>query len=290
MATAATEIGTHTVERDVVPPGPYRLPGSGRDGVLVRREGALVRAVSPEGETALVRAWVAGGRVRLRAEAATRATALRAIERMRFALGTDHDLSAFHRGFRRDPLVGPVIGQRPWLRPRRRPEPFEALAWAVSEQLIDAPRAIAIQRSIVRRLGASTGDGAYRLPPTAARLAAAAPAELSACGLAPKRSVALIRAAREVASGRADLSQHERSWQRLLAIPDIGSWTVEMLAFEGQGRDDILPALDLAYVKLVGRIAHGGRRATEAEVRAFFAPYQEYAGLAGIYALGRRYL
>jgi 3-methyladenine DNA glycosylase/8-oxoguanine DNA glycosylase len=290
MAVAATEIGTHTVERDVVPPGPYRLPGAGRDGVLVRREGALVRAVSHEGETALVRAWVAGGRVRLRAEAPTRATALRAIERMRFALGTDHDLSAFHRGFRRDPLVGPVIRQRPWLRPRRRPEPFEALAWAVSEQLIDSPRAFAIQRSIVRRLGASTGDGAHRLPPTAARLAVAAPAELGACGLAPKRSVALIRAAREVASGRADLSQHERSWRRLLAIPDIGSWTIEMLAFEGQGRDDMLPALDLAYVKLVGRIAHGGRRATEEEVRAFFAPYQEYAALAGIYALGRRYL
>ena len=54
-----------------------------------------------------------------------------------------------------------------------------------------------------------------------------------------------------------------------------------MLAFEGQGRDDQLPALDLDYVKLVGRLAGLGRRATEDEVRAFFAPYEEYAGLAG---------
>ena len=46
---------------------------------------------------------------------------------MRFALGTDHDLSEFHLRFRRDPLVGPVIRAKPWLRPRRRPEPFEAL-------------------------------------------------------------------------------------------------------------------------------------------------------------------
>ena len=60
--------------------------------------------------------------------------------------------------------------------------------------------------------------------------------------------------------------------------------------FEGQGRDDQVAALDLAYVVLVGRLAHGGRRATEEEVRAFFAHYEEYAGLAGIYALGRRYL
>jgi 3-methyladenine DNA glycosylase/8-oxoguanine DNA glycosylase len=279
-----------TVERDVVPPGPYRLPGAGRDGVLQRREGALVRAVEAEGETALVRAWPAGGCVRFRAEAPTRAAAAAAIERMRFALGTDHDLRAFHRRFRRDPLVGPVIRRRPWLRPRRRPEPFEALAWAVCEQLIESRRAAGIQRSIVRRLGGRSACGRYRLPPSAARLVAAAPAELDACGLAPKRSIALIKAAREVASGRADLSRHESSWKRLLAIPNIGSWTVEMLAFEGQGRDDKIPALDLAYVLLVGRLAHGGRRATEEEVRAFFEPYEEYAALAGIYALGRRYL
>ena len=281
---------THTVECDVVPVCPYRLPGGGRDGVLQRREGALMRAVEAEGETAVVRAWVAGGAVRFRAEAPTHDSAAAAIERMRFALGTDHDLRAFHRRFVRDPLVGPVIRRRPWLRPRRRPEPFEALAWAVCEQLIDSRRASGIERSIVRRLGARTACGAYRLPPTATRLAAAAPAELDACGLAPKRSIALRRAAREVASGRADLREHESSWRRLLAIPNIGNWTIEMLAFEGQGRDDKIPALDLAYVKLVGRLAHGGRRATEEEVRAYFAPYEEYAALAGIYALGRRYL
>jgi 3-methyladenine DNA glycosylase/8-oxoguanine DNA glycosylase len=128
------------------------------------------------------------------------------------------------------------------------------------------------------------------MPPSAERLAGCAPAELDACGLAPKRSIALVRAAREVASGRADLSRHEPSWRRLTAIPNIGNWTIEMLAFEGQGRDDMLPALDLAYVKLVGQLAGLGRRATEDEVREFFAPYDEHAALAGIYALHRRYL
>jgi 3-methyladenine DNA glycosylase/8-oxoguanine DNA glycosylase len=125
-------------------------------------------------------------------------------------------------------------------------------------------------------------------PPTARWLAARAPTELDACGLAPKRSVALVRAAREVAAGRADLAVHEPAWRRLRAIPNIGSWTVEMLAFEGQGRDDQLPALDLKYLRLVGRLGGLGRAATEDEVRAFFAPYEEYAGLAGMYALQRR--
>jgi 3-methyladenine DNA glycosylase/8-oxoguanine DNA glycosylase len=207
---------------------------------------------------------------------------------MRFALGTDHDLADFHRRFVRDELIGPVIRRRPWVRPRRRPEPFEALAWAVCEQLIESRRAAGIQRAIVRRLGSTWGG--LRTPPPAERLAASAPAELDACGLAPKRSIALVRAAREVASGRADLGHHEPSWRRLLRIPNIGHWTIEMLAFEGQGRDDMLPALDLKYVKLVGALAGLGRRATEDEVRAFFAPYEEHAALAGIYALQRRYV
>jgi DNA-3-methyladenine glycosylase II len=251
--------------------------------VLVSRGSALVRVVYAEGEAAVVRAWVAGGRVRMSAEGPSREVALAALERMRFALGTDHDLSEFHRRFARDELIGPVIRRQPWLRPRRRPEPFEALAWAVCEQLIESRRAAAIERSIVRRLGLARGE--LRTPPPAERLAACAPAELDACGLAPKRSIALVKAAREVASGRADLGRHEPSWRRLLRIPNIGNWTIEMLAFEGQGRDDMLPALDLKYVKLVGVLAGLGRRASEDEVRAFFAPYEEHAALAGIYAL-----
>ena len=243
-----------------------------------------------EGEAAVVRAWGGAAGVRFRAESRTRAGALAAIDRMRFALGTDHDLSGFQRRFKWDPLVGPVIRRRPWLRPRRRPAPFEALAWAICEQLIDSRRAAGIERRIVRRLGARSDCGELVSPPSAERLAGCAPYELDACGLAPKRSIALIKAAREVASGRADLSEHEPAWRRLLAIPNIGSWTIEMLAFEGQGRDDMLPALDVAYLKLVGRLAGLGRRATEDEVRGFFAPYEEHAALAGIYALHRHYI
>jgi 3-methyladenine DNA glycosylase/8-oxoguanine DNA glycosylase len=241
-------------------------------------------------EQVLVHAWRSGAGVRFRAEGPTRDAAATAIERMRFALGTDHDLSEFHSRFRRDALIGPAVRARPWVRPRRRPEPFEALAWAVCEQLVDSRRALAIQRAIVRRHGRRSACGTLVAPPSAAWLAGRSPAELDACGLAPKRSIALVRAAREVASGRVDLDRHELSWRRLRAIPNIGSWTIEMLAFEGQGRDDVIPALDLDYLELVGRLAGLGRRATEDEVRAFFAPYEEWKGLAAFYALQDRYL
>jgi 3-methyladenine DNA glycosylase/8-oxoguanine DNA glycosylase len=257
--------------------------------VLVRRGEALARVMWVGDEEVLVHAWRNGGAVRFRGQAPTRDAVAEGIERMRFALCTDHDISEFHSRFRRDPLIGAVVRSRPWVRPRRRPEPFEALAWAVCEQLIESRRAARIQRSIVRRHGRRSACGALVAPPSADWLAGRSPAELDACGLAPKRSIALIRAAREVASGRADLGRHEPTWRRLLTIPNIGRWTVDMLAFEGQGRDDVVPALDLAYVKLVGRLAGLGRRATEEEVRAFFVPYEEWAGLAAIYALQGRY-
>ncbi len=258
--------------------------------MLVRRGDALARVLWVEDAEVVVHAWRSGAGVRFRAEGPTRDAAATAIERMRFALGTDHDLSEFHSRFRRDALIGPAVRARPWVRPRRRPEPFEALAWAVCEQLVESRRAAAIHRAIVRRHGRRSACGTLVAPPSAAWLAGRSPAELDACGLAPKRSIALVRAAREVASGRVDLDRHEPSWRRLLAIPNIGSWTIDMLAFEGQGRDDMIPALDLDYIKLVGRLAGLGRRATEDEVREFFAPYGEWTGLAAFYALQSRYL
>jgi 3-methyladenine DNA glycosylase/8-oxoguanine DNA glycosylase len=126
--------------------------------------------------------------------------------------------------------------------------------------------------------------------PTAQALASQAPALLASFDLSESRSVTLVRAAREVASGRVDLEHpdHERGWRRLGKIRGIGSWTLQKLALTGQGRLDQLPAGDLAYLKLVGRLRSGGdprARATEEEVMELFTPYAPWAGLAGLHAL-----
>jgi 3-methyladenine DNA glycosylase/8-oxoguanine DNA glycosylase len=214
-----------------------------------------------------------------------------AVRRMRLALGVDDDLRPFYERFRSDPVIGRSVRARPYLRVIRRPEPFEALAWAICEQLIEFERAVAIQRRIVARLGRRCATTGLRDLPAAATLAGTAPAVLQSLDLSAGRAIALRRAAREVSAGRADLSDpdHERGWRRLRAIPGIGSWTIEMLALYGQGRYDQLPAGDLGYLRVVGRIATGNprARATEDEVRAFFAPYEGWAGLAGTHLLGK---
>lgn len=255
----------------------------------------MERLLHRDGEPVRVRvAQTARDRVLLGALSASEEVASYGIERMRFALGLDDDLAGFYREFERDPLIGRSIKRRPWLRTMRRPEPFEALAWAICEQLIEFERAAAIQRRIVARLGPRwAGDGherALRDVPSAQTIADTAPALLESFDLSGSRARLLVRVAREVSSGRLDLHDpdRERGWLRLRAMPGIGPWTVEMLALHGQARHDQLPAGDLSFVKWVGRRVSGGdphARASEEEVREFFAPYGRWAGLAAVHAL-----
>jgi 3-methyladenine DNA glycosylase/8-oxoguanine DNA glycosylase len=285
-ARGQSSAGAEVVELDVVPVGYYRMPGAGRDGVLRRRGRALVRAIHYEDECAVVAAWPTDGEVRIRAQAPSRQAASYAVERMRFALGVDHDLSPFHRQFRRDRLLGPIVRRMPWLRPRRVADPFQALVWAITEQLIETEHAWEIQRRLTWRYGRRSACGTLVDAPSARTLAGRSQPELQACRLSAGRSRALIRAAREVAAGRVDLEvEHEPAWRRLIRINEIGPWTLQKLAVHGQGRDDRLPAGDLAYLKLVGRLAGHGRRATVEEVHDFFAPYEPYQALAGLYLL-----
>jgi 3-methyladenine DNA glycosylase/8-oxoguanine DNA glycosylase len=208
---------------------------------------------------------------------------------MRIALGVDQDLRAFHERFRFDPLIGRAIRANPALRAPGRPDPFEALVWAICEQLIEFERAAGIQRRLVARLGRRCRVTGLRDAPTAEVLARQAPALLSSFDLSPGRAAVVVRAAREVAAGRVDLHDpdHERGWRRLHAIRGIGNWTVQMMALTGQGRLDQLPAADVGFLKLVGRLRTGNpyARATEAEVVEQFARYEQWAGLAGVYAL-----
>ena len=294
-------------EVEVRPPSPFRLPGySSEDRVMRVRNGVLSRFMQVEQSPVLVRAWEPGrGRVVFRAEpldpeavAGPRAIPTQpsrpagmaqlrlAVERMRFALGVDDDLGEFYRRFRRDPLLGPAIGRRPWLRARRRPWAWEALAWAVVKQLIESERAAVIQRRIVGRWGPRLGgEGALRDVPPAATIAGRAPAELAAMDLSPARSVALRAVAREIAAGRCDPDDPAGD-RRLLAVPEIGPWTVQCLGLFGRGDADSLPAGDLIYLKLVGRLARLGRRATVEEVEEFYAPYAPFRGLAGLWTIG----
>jgi DNA-3-methyladenine glycosylase II len=289
-----------SLEIEVRPPSPFRLGGGSVDRTLRVDRGVAQRLLQVDRRPVLVRAWQPGpGRVKFRADAvdptrltvpvpsgeidwAGREEMAAAIERLRFALGVDEDMAAFHQRFRRDPLVGPIIRRMPDYRPKRRLWPWEALAAAVCGQLIEASRAAVIERRIVGRWGARLGEGrgALRDVPPAALIAGRAPAELQSMDLSGGRSMALRKLATAVARGHCDIASPD-SDARFLAIPEIGPWTIQCLALFGRGEADSLPAGDLGYIKLVGHLANLGRRATVPEVEEFYAPYEPYRGLVG---------
>ena len=143
------------LEVEVRPPWPYRLPASGGgDAVMRVRRGIVTRLLHVEGAPVVVRAAQRrDGRCGCGRTASRPRAGEVAIERMRFALGVDDDYRPLYDRFRSDPLLGPAIRRRPWHRPRRRPWPWEALAWAITKQLIESSRAAQIQRRMVFRWG-----------------------------------------------------------------------------------------------------------------------------------------
>jgi DNA-3-methyladenine glycosylase II len=223
----------------------------------------------------------AADRVLFAARSASEPAARAGIARMRFATTVDDDLRPFYDRFSGDPVIGRSVRSEPAVRVRRQPDPWETLLGAITEQLIELERAMAIQRRLIAAFGYRCPATGMRDAPTAADIARQAPARLVSFDLAPKRALAMRRCAEGVARGRLDLHGHDL--RRLLAMREIGPWTVEMVGLHGQGRYDVVPAGDLGFLKIVGRLMTGNprARADEAEVRGFFERYGEWKGLAG---------
>ena len=293
--------------REVVEPRwpAFRLGPPTMDGLTRRRGNGLVRLLHVDGAPVVV---AVSGTV-FAARAATEAAAREGIARMRFATGIDDDLEDFHARFRDDPVLGRAIRARPWLRVRRNPDAVRgahlgdhrAADRARPRQGHPAPpdrRPRPAPRRAERRPGRRDGRGPgaggdRRLRPGPEAHPRAAPGARVAAGESrrarERRGAPAARDGDDVAAPlpRAR-SSPRRATSRLLAIPEIGTWTVECLALYGLGRLDVVPAGDLGYLKLVGRLSTGNPRAIadEDEVRGFFSAYAPYAGMAALYLSG----
>jgi DNA-3-methyladenine glycosylase II len=272
--------GSVSVDLTVTPAWPSEPPRSAGPGGLVALDGGIARrALRIGNELALVEAAWRADDVLLRAHAGSEAAARTALERMRFVLALDDDLEPFHRAHRRDPVLGPLLKARPKLRPLRKPEPFEALAWAIIEQLIDTQRAGNIAWAFTRAHGRRHPRGLWAAP-TPDRFANAA--ALEAAGLAPTQSRTLARVARAVAGGQIDPGADDQ--RRLDAIPGVGEWTLAHLDLFGRGRYDVPLAKDVGMRNAYARVA-GVRTGsvTEAEFEAVLERFAPFQGLAALY-------
>ena len=139
---------------EAVPRSPLRLPGPTADGTTAGDRRDVRRLVHIEGEPVVLGAvHRLDGVVELSAAADDARRAERGLERARFWTGVDDDLQPFLEAFAGDELIGESVTTAPWLRPYRRPMPFDVLLGAVCEQLVTDERATAIKRAITRAHG-----------------------------------------------------------------------------------------------------------------------------------------
>jgi len=248
--------------RPVWPSQPPRGAG------LLKRDGNVVRrAMVIDGELQLTEAAWQGDVVHLRGDE-------RAIERLRFVLALDDDLTPFHRAHRSDPLLGRALKAKPKLRVTRTPDPFEALAWAVMYQLIDTQQAGNIAWEFTRRHGTPHPSRAWAAPGPEAFANQAA---LQQAGLGLPQARTLARVARDVVN-------HGFDRRRIEAANGIGEWTLGQLDLFGNGRYDVPLAKDVgirnSYARMIG-VRTGS--VTEAEFKAVLDRYAPYQGMAAIY-------
>jgi 3-methyladenine DNA glycosylase/8-oxoguanine DNA glycosylase len=248
----------NVVEARIVPQGPYSLRLT---------TGGPWRGRLPEGRWARAE-QLSDGSVVLEAPDE------RAVLEARFVLALDDDTREFHRRFARDPLLGASLQALRGLRPRRRATVAHALLRGICGQLIQASRALEIERAVVRACGEP--------PPTQDALARLSPAGLCKLGLAASRAATLVRIARTL-----DLEslkdRPETALTRLGRERGIGPWTVGVVALQGLGRYDAGLVDDLGLVKLLA--ARSGRWPEPGETAALLAPYGEWQGLASVYLL-----
>ncbi len=170
-----------------------------------------------------------------------RASSEQALEEMRFVLALDDDTTEFHRRFAHDPLLGPSLRRLRGLRPRRRPTVAHAALRAVCGQLVQAGRALELERAVIRACGED--------PPSREALLRLSPAALTGCGLAASRAAALHHLCRTVDLERLKTAP-DTALARLGRVSGIGPWSVGVIALQGLGRYDAGLVGDLGLVKL----------------------------------------
>ncbi len=203
-----------------------------------------------------------------------------AVRRCRSLLDLDADPEAVAEVLGTDPVLGPVLQQRPGVRAPGHVDPAELATRAVLGQQVSVRAARTLAGRLVSRFGkplAVPDGGLTHTFPSPQALAAADPTELS---IPVARGRALINVADAIASGQVDLGpgcDRDEAEQRLMELPGIGPWTSGYVRMRGLGDPDVFLPTDLGVRQA---LEHAGLRATPsaaARKAKEWSPWRSYA-------------
>jgi len=171
-----------------------------------------------------------------------------AVERARRLVDADADPVAVDAALAGDPVLAPLVARRPGIRVGGHVDGFEAAVRCVLGQQVSLGSAAGMTARLVRTYGVPLVDPAPDEPthvfPTPAALAAADPGAL---GLTRRRALTLHELACAAAEGwELDRGlDRAATRERLLAMPGVGPWTVDLLALRAWGDPDVWLPTDL---------------------------------------------
>jgi AraC family transcriptional regulator of adaptative response / DNA-3-methyladenine glycosylase II len=193
--------------------------------------------------------------------------------RRAFDLAADPERIAL--AFEGDPLLAPLVRQRPGLRIPGAWDPFECAARALLGQQVGAAAARALAARLVEGVGREIAGGADGLTHLFPSPAALAEASLDGLGLGGARVVALRALARAVSAGALDLGAPlDEVTASLEALPGFGASTAQYVALRGLGEPDAFPVTGLVVSEARAEawrpwrgyaVAHLWRAAAEAD-------------------------
>jgi DNA-3-methyladenine glycosylase II len=204
-----------------------------------------------------------------------------AVDRVRFFLSTDDDLSAFETKAQKDPAFAPLARRMRGLRHVKFPSPFEAACWGVINQRIGVSVARRMKDGLVQALGprALAGGAARRAFPAADRVARAGETELGEI-LGNARKARAVAAVARAFAGVDERFLREaqidvvRSW--LLAIHGVGVWTSGFVLYRGLGRFDAASGLAPKLVEAAREVY--GKESSKEDLLRICAGYGAWGG------------
>lgn len=159
-------------------------------------------------------------------------------------------------------------------------EPFLLLVRAIISQMISTSAAKCVLGRLETVLGAAgvTPAGVLALEEEALR----------GCGLSRNKTTAIRHLAELIDSGRLDVSrlaelEDEEVTARLVALPGIGPWTVQMFLMFGLGRLNVLPVGDFGLRTAVQEHYGLEQLPTPAQLRATATAWLPYCTIATWY-------
>ncbi|MFL4472767.1 DNA-3-methyladenine glycosylase family protein [Paeniglutamicibacter sp. MACA_103] len=189
-------------------------------------------------------------------------------------LDLDTDLSGMQESFSPDPVLGPLVEARPWLRLVGYLNGFEAAATTILGQQVTLAAGRTFGGRFLSAYG-SEGPGGLRIFPTPEAVVSRGTEVLrETIGLTKTRAGTLFLMAEGFAAKDfAGTSGIPLDRSELLALRGVGPWTADYLQMRGRSDPDAFVPGDLVARRALDRISE--REA--AALASSWAPYRSYA-------------